>query len=271
MQNKGFHKLYCIGKILPHKNIRISKMTMLVLGASGKTGRLVVSQLLKEKQVVRVIVRSEKKFYESLPESVIQDNNLMITEASLLELPSVLLNDLIKDCHAVISCLGHNLTIKGMYGQPRRLVTESVKQLCQLINSDTPASKPIKFILMNTTGNQNKHMGEKISKSEEIVMILLRLLVPPHLDNEKASQYLQDNFIKGQSRIEWVIVRPDSLTDERLVTNYEIHDKPIRSAIFDAGITSRINVANFISTLASNEQVFNQWKYKMPVIYNADI
>ena len=42
-----------------------------------------------------------------------------------------------------------------------------------------------------------------------------------------------------------------------------------RSPIFNAGKTSRINVANFITELVSNEELWNKWKYRMPVIYNA--
>ena len=58
------------------------------------------------------------------------------------------------------------------------------------------------------------------------------------------------------------------MLDEEDVTEYEIHPSPIRSAIFDAGQTSRINVAHFMADLITNERQWADWKGKMPVIYN---
>ena len=69
--------------------------------------------------------------------------------------------------------------------------------------------------------------------------------------------------------IEWAAVRPDSLINEELVTEYDIYPSPIRSAIFDAGKTSRINVAHFMSRLIINDGIWQKWKGQMPVIYNA--
>ena len=120
---------------------------------------------------------------------------------------------------------------------------------------------------MNTTGNQNKKVGETISLAQSFVMGLIRLL-PPHADNEQAAAYLQSHFGANQSAIEWAAVRPDILTDEASVTEYQAYPSPIRSAIFDAGKTSRINVAHFISELITNDEVWNTWKGQMPVIYN---
>ena len=68
--------------------------------------------------------------------------------------------------------------------------------------------------------------------------------------------------------IEWAAVRPDGLIDDDNVTDYEIHPSPIRSAIFDAGKISRINVGHFMSSLISDDELWNKWKGQMPVIYN---
>ena len=35
-------------------------------------------------------------------------------------------------CDAVISALGHNLTLRGMNGEPRKLCTHTVSQLCRV-------------------------------------------------------------------------------------------------------------------------------------------
>ncbi len=239
-------------------------MTTLVVGASGATGQLLVEQLLNHGEQVKVIVRS----VDFLKDSVKQNNHLTITEASLLDMSETELLTQVQGCDAVASCLGHNLTFQGMFGHPRRLVTDAVQRLCSAIEQTAP-EKPVRFILMNTTGNKNAQENETISPAQSMVVGLIRTLLPPHADNEMAAAYLQTNFGPHQNIIEWAAVRPDSLTDEACVSEYNIHPSPTRSAIFDAGRSSRINVANFMSQLIINQRLWDEWKYKMPVIYNA--
>jgi len=53
-------------------------------------------------------------------------------------------------------------------------------------------------VLMNTTSNRNKDLHEPISLGEKLVMGMIRLLVPPQLDNEKAMQIMgqiKDRYI----------------------------------------------------------------------------
>jgi hypothetical protein len=124
---------------------------------------------------------------------------------------------------------------------------------------------------MNTTGNQNKQADESVSIAQSFVIGLIRHLIPPHADNEEAAAYLQSHFGANQTSIEWTAIRPDSLVDEISVTDYQTHPSPIRSAIFDAGQTSRINVAHFISQLITDDHTWEKWKGQMPVIYNNSI
>ena len=65
-------------------------------------------------------------------------------------------------------------------------------------------------------------------------------------------------------------MRPDGLTDEAEVTPYDIHASPTRDAIFDAGKTSRINVADFMANLLTDDDLWSRWHGQMPVIYNRD-
>ncbi len=237
-------------------------MTILVVGASGATGKLLVEQLLDQRHVVRAIVRSPEK----LPESWKEHQNLEIIKASVLELTDKQLTEYVANCQAIASCLGHNLTWKGIYGQPRRLVTEAAQRLCKAVKSNHP-EKPVKYVLMNTTGNRNRDLDEPISFGQKIVMGLLRLLLPPHVDNEKAAEFLRTGIGQNDPVIEWVAVRPDGLIDENEVSEYEIHASPTRSAIFDAGKISRINVGHFMARLISDHALWSEWKGQMPVIY----
>lgn len=238
-------------------------MTTLVVGASGATGRLLVAQLLERGHSVRAVVRSS----ESLPEALRGDPHLTVIQASVLDLTDAELAKHVRGCEAVASCLGHNLTFRGLFGPPRRLVTDATRRLCKAIKANE-SDEPVRFVLMNTTGVRNGDLDERISFTQKIVIWLLRLLLPPHADNEAAADYLRTQIGSNDAAIDWAVVRPDGLTDEDNVTEYDLHASPIRSAIFDAGKTSRINVAHFMAELATDEMVWNAWKGQMPVIYN---
>ena len=121
---------------------------------------------------------------------------------------------------------------------------------------------------MNTSGNRNHDLNEKVSFAQHAVLALLRLLVPPHADNEQAAEFLRTRVGQGHRFVEWVAVRPDGLTDEEEVSDYELHESPVRSAIFDAGQVSRINVAHFMAELVTDDATWEQWKGRMPVVYN---
>ena len=238
-------------------------MTTLVAGASGATGKQLVEQLLNTKQKVKVIVRSPEK----LPESWKNNDLLTIIQANILDISEDKMAEYVQDCDAVTSCLGHNMSWKGIYGKPRKLVTDAANLLCEAIKKNAP-NKPIKFVLMNTTGNSNRDLNEPISVGQKFVIGLLRLLLPPHVDNEKAADYLRTKIGQKNNFIEWVAVRPDGLVNEDVVTEYEIYPSPTRSAIFDAGKISRINVGHFMAKLISENDLWNRWKGQMPVIYS---
>jgi nucleoside-diphosphate-sugar epimerase len=240
-------------------------MTILVVGASGATGRLLVEHLLNRGHSVKIIVRSP----DSVPANIKNHENLSITHHSVLELSDAELTQQVNGCDAVTSCLGHHLSLKGIYGQPRRLVTEATHRLCSAIKKNKP-TKPVRFVLMNTAGNSNRDLLEPISFAQKCVIGLLRLLLPPHVDNEQAADYLRTQVIKKDGVIEWVAVRPDGLINEDQVTDYEVHPSPTRSAIFDAGKVSRINVAHFMADLITEPETWDMWKGQMPVIYNRE-
>jgi NAD(P)H-binding len=238
-------------------------MTTLIVGANGATGRLLVQHLLNRGLNVKVIVRSPDR----LPEDIRSHGNLAVIQASVLDLSDAEMAQHVNGCDAVASCLGHNISLKGIFGHPRRLVTDATRRLCHAIEANK-LDKPTKFVLMNTAGNSNRDLHEPISFSQQCVMGLIRLLLPPHVDNEQAADYLRTKIGQNNESIEWAAVRPDSLIDEDRVTQYEVYASPIRSAIFDAGVTSRINVAHFMADLITDDDTWNEWKGKMPVIYN---
>ena len=238
-------------------------MTTLVVGASGATGRLLVEQLLNRGESVKIIVRTGSNLSDALN----NHENLSIIRASVLDLSGAEMAQHVKGCNAVVSCLGHNMSFKGIFGHPRRLVTDATLRLCGAIKVNRPEMR-VKFVLMNTTGNGNRGLSERISFSQTCVIWLLRLLLPPHVDNEKAADFLRTEIGMNDRVIDWTAVRPDGLIDESEATDYEIHPSPTRSAIFDPGTTSRINVGHFMAELITDSDTWSRWKGQMPVIYN---
>jgi len=240
-------------------------MTIFLAGATGATGSKLLEQLLARNCTVRAVVRSTEK----IPEAIRQNKNLELIQGSLLDLSDEELKQLTTDCSAAVSCLGHNLTWKGIYGKPRRLVTNATRRICQALKTEGTAGK-VKFVLMNTAGNRNRDLAEPISLGERVVISMLRLLLPPHPDNEQAADYLRTQIGQQDSKIEWVAVRPDSLIDEDQVEPYELHESPIRSALSNPGKTSRNQVAHFMAELITDNSQWQKWKGKMPVIYKVE-
>lgn len=241
----------------------MNRDTTLVVGASGATGRLLVEQLLRKGRNVRAVVRPGS----ALPSHLLGHENLTVVSASISDMTQAEMTEMVAGCGSFVSCLGHNLSFKGIYGKPRRLVTDAVRNICQAA-SQGESGEPLKFVLMNTTGNINHDLHEVVSMGQRLVLTLLRLLVPPHADNEQAANYLRLEVGQDNPQIEWVAVRPDGLIDEEQVADYELHPSPTRSAIFNAGKTRRIHVAHFMSELVTDEDLWKEWKGQMPVIYD---
>lgn len=238
-------------------------MTTLIVGGTGATGQRLVAELLQRGERVKVIARAGSQ----LPENVANHENLTVIRATLLDLSHEEMKHHVQGCKAVASCLGHRLNFQGIYGHPRRLVTNATRRLCRAIEANHP-ERPVKFVLMNTTGNRNRDLNETVSLGERVVTGLVRLLLPPQVDNEKSADFLRTQIGQTNKQVEWVAVRPDSLINEDKVTPYDIVPSPTRSAIFNAGKTSRVNVAHFMADLITNEALWTEWQGQMPVVYN---
>lgn len=237
-------------------------MITLIVGASGTTGIRLVEELLNREQYVKVIVRSPEK----LPDTIKNHERLTVISASVLELSDEEMQQHVAGCNAVASCLGHNLTFKGLFGKPRRLVTEATQRLCTAIKANK-SEVSTKYVLMNSVANRNRDLNEPISFAQRCIIGLLRLLLPPHSDNEKAAEYLRTVIGQKDIAIEWTAVRPSSLIDEESVSEIEVYPSPTRSILQDGHI-SRINVGHFMADLITKNDIWNQWKGQMPVIYN---
>ena len=240
-------------------------MKVLILGASGATGRLVLKHLLDRGMETKVVIRESAK----IPDSHRDNKLLECIVGNISEFGMDEFYKLVADCDAVVSCLGHNISFKGIFGKPRKLVTNCIENICRAImaRNDTKT----KLILMSTTAYRNSGMKEKYGCGDRMVLSTLYYLLPPHRDNVEAGLYLQNTIGAGDGKIEWVMVRPDGLFDEEEVSGYEVHQSPKRSSISDPGKTSRINVSDFIFKLLLDEKLWKEWRFKMPVLYNIEL
>ncbi|MFT4572215.1 MAG: nucleoside-diphosphate-sugar epimerase [Candidatus Binatia bacterium] len=237
-------------------------MTTLIVGATGKTGRFVVEQLLRKNHEVRIVVRSTENF----PREVLENPNTTVVEASVLDLTDGELAEHVRGCDAVVSCLGHVLSFKGMFGDPRKLCTDATRRLCGAIEAND-AGKPTKFILMNTVGVSNPDRDQKRSGSERALLTFLRYAIPPHRDNETAAAYLHAKVGMENRHVQWCSVRPDSLIDAD-VSPYDIAESPT-TGIFSGRPTTRANVAHFMVELIERADLWDTWTFKMPVVMNS--
>ena len=237
--------------------------TVLLVGGTGRTGRLVLRQLLERGVAVRAIVRSREKI---APEAG-ENPHLTVIEADLLSLSDEELQRHLRGCDAAISCLGHVLSFKGIFGPPRDLVTRATSRLCRGIEALQP-SAPVKFILMSSVSvDRARGLDPPRSFTERVLLRMLRLLVPPPEDNQRAADVLQEKIGANNPFVEWTAVRPDSLLPGE-VSEYTVHEGLV-SSILAPDSTNMANVAHFMGELVTNPTTWAAWKGKLPVIINA--
>jgi hypothetical protein len=239
--------------------------TVLLVGGTGRTGGRVLQQLLKRDISVRAIVRSAGK----LPAGVAENERLTVIEADLMSLSDDDLQRHVRGCDAVISCLGHVLDLKGIFGPPRDLVTQATTRLCRAIEVNQPA-EPVRFILMSSVSvNRPKHLDTRRGTLERAVLAIMRGVVPPAKDNQSAADFLGSEIGAANPFVQWVAVRPDTLLDGD-VTRYAMHEGLI-SSLAKPDSTNTANVGHFMCELATDPRAWDVWKGKLPVVVNVEV
>ena len=240
-----------------------TQQTVLLVGGTGRTGRRLLERLLSSGINVRVIVRSAQR----LPAGAAEHPNLVVIEANLLSLGDEDLQRQARGCDAVISCLGHVLSFKGVFFPPRDLVTRATTRLCRGIEALQPA-KPVKVILMSSVSvNHPGGLDTRRGMFEKAFVWMLRGVLPPANDNQRAADFLYDDIGTNNQFVQWAVVRPDTLR-EGDVSEYTLHEGLV-SSIFAPDDTNMLNVAHVMCELLTNPKAWDDWKGKLPVIINA--
>ena len=100
-------------------------------------------------------------------------------------------------------------------------------------------------------------------------MRVLRGLLPPARDNQRAADFLAHEIGADHASIGWVVVRPDTLVDGD-VSAYTLSETPVTS-LFRPGTSRMTNVAHAMADLATDETMWRRWRGTMPVVVDGDV
>jgi hypothetical protein len=159
------------------------------------------------------------------------------------------------------------ISLKGVFGPPRDLVTRATTQLCQAIEGSGP-DQVVKFILMSSVSvNHPEAPDPRRGRLERVFLWILRALVPPAKDNQRAADFLYSVIGKDNPLVQWVAVRPDTLL-EGDDSDYSVHETLV-SSLFKPASTNMANVAHFMGDLTTVPETWDRWTGRLPVIINA--
>lgn len=236
---------------------------VLLLGGTGRTGGRVLARLLGGGVPVRALVRSASR----LPAGTAGLAGLEVVEAELASLSQGERLDLVRGCGAIVSCLGHKPDLRGVFGQPRDLINHATEILCRAVAESRPPA-PVKFILMSSVlVNRPGRADSRRGTPERALLGLMRALVPPARDHQRAADFLVREIGPADTFLRWVVVRPDSLVDGE-VSRYEL-EEGIVSGLAKPDRTAMANVAHFICELVAEPRAWGSWEGRMPVIVDA--
>ncbi|GAB2533372.1 NAD(P)-dependent oxidoreductase [Spirosoma aerophilum] len=191
-------------------------MQLLVIGATGGTGRQVVEQALQQGHFVTAFVRDPAKLTSQHPNLTIITGDVLQPETLL---PAVRRQD------AVICSLG------SRPGQKDEAVAIGTKYL---IDAMTKAG--IKRLLVVSS------LG--VGSSYEEASLPTKLFVKTVLSGVIAEKEKQEQFVR-ESNLDWTIVRPTGLSNGPITRKYRLGEH-LPFTLFDIPRISRADVAAFL-------------------------
>jgi putative NADH-flavin reductase len=173
---------------------------IIVFGATGKTGRLVCSQLLKNGASVSGFGRSAEKI-----KSI--DENLLVAQGNIHEYESI--SKAIANHQAVIVCLG-STSLKD-----KSTLSTGTKNIVEAMTHHNIK----RLIVISAAG-----VGESWSQISWLPRFLFKTL----LRNVFADHIMQEQIVK-KSSLDWTIVRAAVLTNKAASGNYQASNTtPVR-------------------------------------------
>ena len=236
-------------------------MTVLVLGASGRTGRRLVGALQGRGARVRALVRPAAEL--PFPAAAA---DLDVVRGDPARADAATFAGWLAGCDAVGCCLGHRTTLAGIFGPPFQLVEGALRRVHEAARTRGDAP-PLRLVLLGTVGVR---LGdEREPRAQALAMRAFRWL-PPQRDNERAAAFLVEDVGAEDPRLTWAIVRPDTLFDADTPAPYDVHAAPTRPALLDPGRTSRAQAADLMARLLLDDATWRDWRGRAPVVYDRD-
>ena len=206
-------------------------MKVIVFGATGGTGNLVVQQALENGFDVTAFVRNPAQLK-------IKNAKLKIVQGDVLQQNSI--DSIMQEYDAVICCLGTPATKAE---QLRSIGTRNI------INAMT------KFGVSRLICQTSLGYGDSKFVLDFTPFVFRKIIVPFLLKKTFEDHLLQESFIK-QSNLNWTIVRAGSLTNGKGTGNYkkefEYTDSSLKVKI------SRADVAHFLTATLTNQNSYNK-------------
>ena len=202
-------------------------MKLLVLGATGGTGRQIVSQALTAGHEVTVFVRDPAKTGREHP-------HLRHVVGSLHDRQA--LSDAIRGHDAVISALGRGYSFKSEH-----LIERSVPVLIAAMQ----AAGVRRLVFTSAAG-----VGDSFAE----MPIIAKLFFVTLLRGIYADKLIGERLI-GDSDLDWTIARPSKMTDGPLTGTYQSGEHLALSA---APSISRADVAHFVLQAADDPRTIRK-------------
>ena len=207
-------------------------MKILVLGATGGTGRLIVSEAQVRGHTVVALVRSRDKA-DHLAGAELHEGDAR---------DEVALSGALQGCEAVISSLGTALSPFNKV----TLLSDATRALVSVMGKEN--IRRLVCITGVGAGGSRGHGG----------FIYDKLFQPLLLRNVYADKDRQEAIVKA-SKLDWIIVRPTMLTDAPAIG--QVHATIDLSQIH-GGKIARADVARFVIEQVSADM----WLHRTPLI-----
>jgi putative NADH-flavin reductase len=195
-----------------------NRLRLLVIGATGGTGRQLVQQALEEGHQVTAVVRKPNKLQLTHP-------NLRVVQGNVLNYES--LEAAMQGQSAVVSALGH----KRLFW-PTRILSKGTENIMRAMKS----CRVPRLICETSLG-----VGDTVGRLGLPATLLFVPLLLPFYFRDRVRQ---EEVVANNTDIDWVIVRPATLTNGARLGTYR-HGPKVGNYIWPRRI-SRADVAEFM-------------------------
>ena len=192
-------------------------MRLLIVGATGRTGRALVEQALERGHEVTALVRTPSKLRT-------QNQRLTVTRGDVLDFASV--EAAVRGQDAVLCALGHK---RWFY--PTRILSEGIRNLIRAMGSHS-----VRRLVCETSLG----VADGWWRMGLYYTLFVKVFILPFYFNDKARQ---ERLIRGSS-LDWIIVRPGVLTNGPKRGTYR-HGPKVGHWLWTVRI-SRADVADFM-------------------------